>query len=128
MANNYQMRLAAVLRTGGSVLQFARDLSKDQTGTGYDARVLAVQSDADGWTQYSKPGDMGDVRHIVIHNPSTNTVNVRVALTAATTYVTDDIPPGEFILKTNPAAAAIYLSHKGATGGTRDVEILAFES
>jgi len=128
MANKYNLSLQSDLKTEVATLQFNRTLSVTPTSQGYDAKPLSVQSDADGWTQYSKPAEMADIKALVIYNPSTNTNNVRVALTAAATYVTDEIAPGDWIKKAIPAAASIYISHKGGTGTTQNVEILAVPS
>jgi hypothetical protein len=128
MANTVQMRFQANLRGGAMQPTFGADASLTLTGTGFDCRALSVQSDADGWTQYTMPTEMADIRILAIHNLSGNTHNVRVALTAAATYVTNEIPPGSFCVLCKPTAASIYISHKGGTGLVRSVEILAIPS
>jgi len=128
MANSYAVTVQSTLRTTVGSLTFSRTLAADQVGTAYEMRLLNVQSDADGWTQYTKPTEMGTIKSLVLYNREGNANNVRIALSAAATYVFSTIAPGDWIKLSLPTTTTIFLSQTGLTTTTQDVEIQAFET
>lgn len=127
MANRITATLALQLTTPGGVVVMTGTYSADQTGNAYDRRVLNVQSEADGWSQYTEPTEIGTLGFFAVLNPSTNSNAVNYALTGASTYQPSEIPVGGWALVYKPSGSQLYFSHLGGTGTTQDVEIFAIE-
>ena len=132
-SNNFTLNVNAQLSTPAGIVPIAFNLSVTQTGTAFERRLLTVQSEADGWTQFTKPTEMGDVYCMIVFNPATTPagvahLGVNYALTAAATYQPSEIPPGGGIILFNPAPTELYFSQLGLTSTTQDVEIFTLET
>lgn len=116
--------------TGNSPIEINLQVGGTQTGTAFDRRPIAVVSSVDGWTQYSKPAEMGDIKYLFVINPSTNTQNVNVATVdgSSNKITTNTIVPGDYMKLAKPDPAKLFFNHAGGTGTTQEVDLFAVET